>query len=291
MLLLLAFLLAPQSISRAGADAQFAAGEYAEAAGQYLKLLGQTPDNPSLLEAAGVALLKSGRPREAAPLLQRELALDPRNRVAARWLATAFQEGGAFDSAFTLLRELTRDDPKDSESWYRLGLLMYGAGYYSAAAGHLETALRLGLSPVDGERSRAEITRAVALAQAGRPEAEAILREVAARPDGAANLDVRLSLLQIEYEAGRYDAALAESQKALALSESNSAVHFWRARILQALGKAAPAIVEAERSRELAPESPSPRNLLVRLYRTAGRTEEAAREAEWLRAREGEKKQ
>jgi len=278
MILLLALLLAQESTTRAGAD-------------DYLELLRRSPNDVQLLEAAGAALVRAGRPREAAPLFQRELALDPGNRVARRWLAAAFQEGGAFDPAYGLLQELTRGDPKDGESWYRLGLLMYGAGYYAAAAGHLETALKLGVPVEHGDRSRAEITRAVALAQAGRPEAEAILRGLAARPDGASNLDVRLSLVRIEYEGGRYDAALEQSAKALALADTNSAVHFWRARIFQAVGKPAEALKEAERSRDLAPESPSPRNLLVRLYRTAGRPEDASREAEWLRLREGEKKQ
>jgi predicted Zn-dependent protease len=291
VILLLLLMLVPQNGNRADADAYFAAGKYAEAAAQYLELLREAPENTALMESAGIALVRAGRPREAAPILQRELARDPANRVAKRWLAAAFQEGGAFDAAFPLLQGLTRDDPKDAESWYRLGLLMYRAGYYASAASHLETALQLGLSAKHGDRSRAEITRAVALAQAGRSEAEPLLRELAARPDGASNLDLRLSLVRIDYEAGRYDAALEQSQKAVALSDSNSAVHFWRARIFLALGKASQALNEAERSRDLAPESPSPRNLLVRLYRAAGRPEDAAREAEWLRQREGEKQQ
>jgi predicted Zn-dependent protease len=291
MLVLLVLLLAPQSVTRVDADTYFATGKYPEAAAQYLELLRQSPDNVALLQAAGASLVRAGRPREAAPLLQRALAREPGNPGAKRWLAAAFQEGGAFDEGYTLVRELTRDYPKDSESWYRMGLLLYQGGYYAAAASDLETALKLGLPSAHGDRARAEITRAVALAQAGKPEAEALLREVAARPDGAANLDVRLSLVRIDYEAGRYDAALEQSQKAEALADKNSAVHFWRARIFQALGKAAEAVAEAERSRDLAPDSPSPRNLLVRLYRTAGRPEDAAREAEWLRLREGEKKQ
>jgi len=285
--LLLFFVL--QSSPREQADSLFAAGQYARAAAQYLDLLQEAPKDQWLMEAAGVALLRAGRPREAAPLFQRELALGPGNRPAKRWLATAFQEGGAFDPAYSLLQELTRSDPKDAQSWYVLGLLMYHSGYYTAAVSDLESALQLGLPAEHGDRSRAEITRAVALAQAGRSEAEPILRELAARPDGASNLDVRLSLVRVEYEAGRYDAALEQSQKAAALSDSNSAVHFWRARIFQALRKSPEALVEAERSRDLAPESPSPRNLLVRLYRAAGRPADAAREAEWLRQREGEK--
>lgn len=290
MILVLAVLLAPQSAARADADARFAAGNYAEAAASYVALLREAPDDAGLLQSAGVALVRAGRPREAAPLLQRELALTRGSHDAALWLAAAYQEGGAFDAAYGILSELTRRDSKDAESWFRFGLLNYQGGYYGAGAAQLKTALNLGLSSSHGDRSRAEVTRAVALAQAGSPEAEPLLRELARRPDGASNLDIRLSLVHIEFDAGRYDAALAESQKALSLSEGNSSVHFWRARILLALGKSAEALGEAERARDLAPASPSPRNLLVRLYRTAGRTAEAAREADWLREHEGEKK-
>ena len=46
------------------------------------------------------------------------------------------------------------------------------------------------------------------------------------------------------------------------------------------------AVKEAEAARGLAPDSPAPRSLLVRLYQKVGRTEDASREADWLRLHE-----
>ena len=283
-------LLAAALGSKADADALLAAGRFPEAARMYLELLDKSPRDLELMEGAGDCFLHGGRPRDAVLLFERALALAPADSKARLSLAAALVDLNAFERAYPLLGQVTAATPQDPVGWYLLGLLMYRNGYYAVSIEHLDRALangsgRGGLAPE--ERRRAEVARAVALAQEGRAaEAEPALRRLLGEPANASNLDLRLSLVRLEYEAGHYDAALAESGRALAVDASNSAVHFWRARIFQQRGEFARAVDEAERSRDLAPDSPAPRNLLVRLYIKMDRRADSDREAAWLRQRE-----
>src|SRR5439155_6585131 len=116
-------------ITRSEADAFFERGQYKQAADAY------------------IALLRSA----------------PSDRGLVRSLAAALQEANQFAEASQLLGQLTTSDPKDAESWRRLGLLMYRNGYYGAAIEDLDRALALGIEP-DSTR----ITRAISLMQTGR---------------------------------------------------------------------------------------------------------------------------
>lgn len=79
---------------------------------------------------------------------------------------------------------------------------------------------------------------------------------------------------------------MKEADAALGVNPRNAAVHFWRALILQQQSHIPEATAEAERSRELDPGSPAPRSLLVRLYQRSGRSDDAARETQWLHENE-----
>ena len=286
----LLLLLAAAGGGKSDADALLAAGRYAEAASSYVELLKQAPNDPLLLIGAGESFLGGGKPKQAILLFERAARLAPGDRAPLRPLAAALQEANHFDQAYPLLERLTGADPADAQSWFRLGLLMYQNGYYGAAIQDLDRALALGLpagGPPPADRDRAEIARAVSLSQAGQaPEAAAAIRTLLASPRNSANLDLRLSLVQIEFEAQDYTPALADSEKALALDASNAMAHFWRARILQQQGQLAAAAAEAERARDLAPENPGPRSLLIRLYQKLGRPADATREADWQRRHE-----
>jgi tetratricopeptide (TPR) repeat protein len=288
MFALFALLLMAPSGTRAEADALFQAGRYRDAALSYAALLRQTPGDTGLLDALGQTLREMRQPRAAIPYFQREVALDPANRVAARSLAAALQEANALEDARRLLMQLVHTDPEDAESWYLLGLLMYRNGYYSAAIEDLDQALARGPGGgISQYRNRAESIRAISLLQAGRAaEAREALPKLLEKPGNAADLDLLLAYARVLYEDGRYADAMKQTDLAAAANPANASAHFWRARISQQQGLIAQAIGEAERSRDLAPDSPAPRSLLVRLYQRSGRAADAAREADWLRLHE-----
>jgi predicted Zn-dependent protease len=274
--------------SRAAVDALYQAGRYKEAALGYIELLHKAPDDTDLLDAAGRCLVGLGAPDRAIPFFEREMALQPQSLAAARSLSEALLETGQFEEAHKLLTRIVASDPSDTSSWARLGTLLYRNGYYQAALAAFDHTLssRSGLE-AGAARNGIEALRAISLVQTGSlGEAAKVLPALLARPENSANLDLLLSYVRLLYETGRNDEALKQSDRALGAGPASAAVHFWRARLFQQSNDITRAVAEAERSRELAPSSPAPRGLLVRLYQKAGRTEDASREAAWLREHE-----
>jgi tetratricopeptide (TPR) repeat protein len=287
--IVLSLLLLAADGTRHDADLLFESHRFEEAGKAYLTLLRADPTNVELLEATGNSLLAAGGARQAIPFFQRVLTLSPGNVQAARQLAGAFAEINEFGQAQHLLDQLTRSNPSDAMSWYGLGMLMFRNGYYSAAIDNLDRAVTLGLTGPEAAvyRNRAETSRAIALLEAGRTdEAAKAIADALGRPENASNLDLLLSVVRLNYEAGRYGDAMKEADVALGVNPRNAAVHFWRALILQQQSHIPEATTEAERSRELDPGSPAPRSLLVRLYQRSGRSDDAARETQWLHENE-----
>src|ERR1017187_4511111 len=274
--------------SRGAADALYQAGRYKEAALAYIELLRKAPDDTDLLDGAGRCLVGLGAPDRAIPFFERELALRPPHLAAARSLSEALLETGRFEEAHKLLTRIIASDPSDISSWARLGTLLYRNGYYPAALAAFNHTLAPGSGLEAGAvRNGIEVLRAISLVETGSlDEAALALPALLARPDNSTNLDLLLSYVRLLYESGHYDEALKQSDRALGAGPANAAVHFWRARLFQQNDEIARAVAEAERSRELAPSSPAPRGLLVRLYQKAGRAEDASREASWLREHE-----
>jgi tetratricopeptide (TPR) repeat protein len=114
----------------------------------------------------------------------------------------------------------------------------------------------------------------------------ASLRQLLAQPANARNLDLLLGYARLLYENEKYDAAMQMANRAVEADANNASAHFWRARILQQQNLLPEAVAEAEKARDLAPASPAPRNLLVRIYLKLGRAGDAARETAWLRTQE-----
>ena len=281
--LLALFMLAPGN-ARADADAFYKAGNYEEAGRIYLTLLRASPQDAGLLDAMAQTLRQARQFRLAEAYFQRELALNPASRAARRSLAGTLQEDNHPDDARRLLTELTASDPQDRESWYLRGMLSYQTGYYPAAIEELDRFLKLSSSGEAGQdRNRAEVTRAISLVETGQlAEAGKTIPVLLAQPGNAGDLDLLLSYVRLLYESGSYDDAMKQADAAIAVGPGNGSAHFWRALVFQQLARIPQATAEAERARELGPESTAPRALLVRLYRKSGRNADAAREVEWL---------
>lgn len=294
MLPLLALLFLAADNGRVDADRLFESGRYDEAASAYIQLLQTSPNDLGLLERAGNSYLAQNRASLAIPFFKRALAVAPNDLEAARQLATAFSAINEFGEAQPLLAHVAQLDPADAVTWFRLGVLMYMKGSYPSAVEDLDRALGLGfakrgLSEHDSAQyqNRAEVVRAVAQVEMGRPEEAAKeIPKLMARPENAGDLTLRFSWVELLYEAGRYEEAIEQADMALAAHPENSSAHFWRARILHQQQQVPAAIAEAEKARDLSPESPGPRSLLVRLYQKVGRAADAGREVEWLRAHE-----
>ena len=285
MMVLALLLLIAADVTREDADALLRHGSFREAADAYLILLRQSPSDPDLIESMGQTLLALHQSAQAVRFFRRELEISPGSRKAAQSLGAALEEANDIIPGRQVLTKLTQDDPADAKSWYHLGLLMYRNGYYEAAASQLDHALAAGIP--EPWRNTASIARAVSLLQTGQAEeAEKSLRQLLSQPANAGNLDLLLGYARLLYESGRFNAAMQNANRAVEADAQNPSAHFWRARILQQQDHLPEAATAAEKSRDLAPDSPAPRNLLILIYRKQGRAADAAREAAWLRTHE-----
>jgi tetratricopeptide (TPR) repeat protein len=157
---------------------------------------------------------------------------------------------------------------------------LYRQGYFRNALTQLD---RLAALHADDVQSRS--FRAVSLAKAGElREAEAACRSLMdARPD-ALDMDVTLTYAEILYDGGRYEAAMPWVDKLAAQQPKNPMAPFWKARLLLRMGNLEQAAKQGELSVALAPALPFAHNVLLEIYRKAGRAQDAEAQAQWMRA-------
>lgn len=309
----LSLLLWAQAATTAEADRLYAAGRYEEAAAHYRKFLEAFPNEPPLLlrmggcelalgrledsvktfskavriapdlqqaqSGLGAALLRLGKSKEAIPPLTKATDLDPSDRDAKRLLARAYQDDGQWIAAEKIYRVLVDSDPRDTQSWYHLGMLLYDNTYIEAALEALEKAVQL-----DPANATAQVYRATALAELGRTAgAQAAFARLAQDPEAAHDPEFLLGQAQLLFRTGRKEEALAGIEEALRQLPKEPKLHYWKARIVFSLDKPAAARPGAELAVQLAPELPNSRFLLLKIYRALGLKEEAAAVAAWLR--------
>ncbi len=220
-----------------------------------------------------------GRSAEAIPHLEKAVKLSPADRMARRSLGHAYQDQEKFVESEALLRQLVKEDPRDVEAWYYLGLLFFDRNYALPALEAFEKTLAL-----QPGNLRAQIYRAGCLAVLGRlDEAEKAFSALSADQRVSADPEFQLGYAQFLHNTGRPAEALGAAERGVESAPDSVKLRYWRARLLAETGKLQEAVAEAERAMKLAPDMPNPRHLLVRLYRLQGRDGDAAAQAAWLR--------
>lgn len=115
-------------------------GDFDESAAQFREALALAPDDP-LVRAEFVRVLTTiGQLDEARALLDRPGIPGPEARRLRAMLAARLGDHGA---AVTLYREVLAADPRDFESWGKLGASLMATGEAKAAVGALDQALQL----------------------------------------------------------------------------------------------------------------------------------------------------
>lgn len=257
---------------------QYALEEFSQAEKTYRRVLALSPARLEALLGLGATLTALDRSHEAAVHLEKGVGLAPENPVLRKTLARAYWRGSRFYEAEDLLRRLVREHPEDGESWCYLGALLYDRNYHNAALEALEQCLRL-----QPENLRAQVYHAGALAGLGRrSEAEAAFGRLLENPS-AADPEFFFSYAQFLFLGGQAEAALPWMDRAITALPRSAKLYFWRARISFQLGRLEKAAADAEKAVELSPGLPNARNLLLKIYQLLGRSEEAARYADWLR--------
>jgi tetratricopeptide (TPR) repeat protein len=93
--------------------------------------------------AAGTLLARCGRFAEAEPHLRLAETSHPARALVLENLAIVSLQLGRHAEAIAQLEELLRDQPRQPQTHYHLGVALYGAGRTAEAADHFRTAVEL----------------------------------------------------------------------------------------------------------------------------------------------------
>jgi tetratricopeptide (TPR) repeat protein len=130
--------------------------------------------------------------------------LDPGNAMAERALGHAYQTANRFFAGERVLRALVEAEPRDAQSWYYLGALLYENNYYEPALKALERSLA-----VEPSNLRAQVYRAGGLGLLGRIEdAEAAYLNLLANSSVSADPELLLGYAQFLFSTDRAEMAL-----------------------------------------------------------------------------------
>jgi len=261
---------------------EYQMGSFAGAEAGFREAIAIAPNLEPAQVGLGVSLLSLGRSREAIPFLEKAAKSTPSDSMALRALGHAYQERNDLFRGEPILRSLVAADPKDAESWYYLGALLYDNNYYLPAAEALRASLAL--QPAN---DRAEILAAGALAKLGRArEAGELFGALILRASTAASPELWLGYAEFLFENGEAKPSLQAIDRANRLSPNSAKVLFWRSRIAMALGDLERAEADARKAIQIAPELPNARNLLMKICRARGFARAADEQAAWLAAHE-----
>lgn len=249
--------------------------------------------NPRSAEVAvnfGFALMKEGRPEEAATQFEKAIALDPSLGLAQIALAGAYTELKRYDEAMRLCEEALKRSPNSQTAMMAMGNLLSAQGREDEAVKYFEKALagkpesptlriNMGYSLTEqGDLDGAieEFNRVLAVQPGNVKALFGLARAAQLRGDLGMAMDNYLRALQIQptyvealvnsgailAQMGRGPEALSQLQRALELEPSNAKAHMNLGAVLGGAGDSAKAIAEYQKALELQPDYPDALNNL-----------------------------
>ena len=186
------------------------------------------PANPELHNSYGLALLESGRAKEALAEFGRAVELDGASAPAHSNLGRALTAEGRFDQALPQLKRALELDPKSVETHATLGDALYREGNCTAALTEWREAIRLAPDYVPALRQAAWVL-ATSPDAAVRNGAEAVTLALRAMQVTAGKDAAVLNTLAAAYaEAGRFEAAVLTARRALLVASPTQAAEIRR---------------------------------------------------------------
>ena len=125
------------------AEALLRKGAYDDAVARFDAVLASDPDNRFALLRAGMALLKAGDPKSAAPRLERAVTVAPELAEAHYALADALTRTRRYEAAIAEWQATTRLQPRRVAAWSNLGTVLGLVGRLPDARAALERAVAL----------------------------------------------------------------------------------------------------------------------------------------------------
>jgi tetratricopeptide (TPR) repeat protein len=116
--------------------------EYVTALEEYRKSLTINPDQEQTHYLAGLALIRSGHPKDAVEELRTALKISPTDASAKYHLAFSLIQVRELEEARTLLQEVIQQDPKHADAYYELGKLQLEQGDTKGSVLSLENGIK-----------------------------------------------------------------------------------------------------------------------------------------------------
>ena len=196
-------------------------GRLDEAIEYYRKAIRMNPDNPGTLNYLGVALAKKGRLEEAIENFRKALRISPNNPEALDNLGVALAKEGRLEEAIEKYRQAIRINPSGSRVFLHLGMAYEQLDRTSEAVSQYREALKYNPDDDLALKNLALILATSSDAKL-RNGAEAVqMAERACQLTQYGQSSYVATLAAAYAEAGRFDEAIATTEKAIALCEEN----------------------------------------------------------------------
>jgi tetratricopeptide (TPR) repeat protein len=243
--------------------------------GRALRAIARIPESgpweAEVLSIKGMALAAYNRPDDARPLLERSLAIDPKQTMVAKVLAAVYFNDDELDRGFEMLARSASLDPSDFRPWYASGeMMMRRRNRPRQAVDLYRQALRR--LPSD-QGSRAGLAGALLalgeIDEAG-PLVDSLLGELPDDPRVLYLAATRSRLLSRPDEVERF------AGQSLLGDPDNVDALLLRARARLESGRASESLGDVERAATLAPDNLTALDLLTRVESAVGLKERAA---------------
>jgi tetratricopeptide (TPR) repeat protein len=248
-------------------------GQYQEAEMQLRLALENLPDNPSLLTALGMTLVRQKKASEAVPVFQQVERWSPRSAIARLNTAVALADAAQLDAAAEKLREAIAADPKLFEAHRQLGRVLIQVRRLDEAREANLQALALKSDDVVTLRQLGLVERL-----SGNHE-EAVLWYGRAVAAGATDADTLFRYGKELFEVGKREEAVTQLKNAIERDPANRQALYL---LMRALAKQDPEQARQIEARMRAARQAEMAMTRARMLSNAGI--QAAQRREWVQA-------
>jgi len=252
-----------------------------EAIGEAKKAVELAPGNARYLVQYGTALYVAGRPADAAPILQKAVALAPADRRAAFLLAAAYADSGD-DRAGAAFDRVLKSDPDNVRARGLYAKYLWDSGRVEEGNRVMDAALAR-----FPKEAALHAEYGAELPDQGMFETAARELEMARRLGGD-RYDLLVELGDALWNAGHLGEARAKFEEAVAREPEGIPAQVELGRILFWTGSAGEAIPHLEAAVSARPKSDGLRLVIGRAYAAQGRLDDAERSFREAVALEGE---
>jgi tetratricopeptide (TPR) repeat protein len=192
------------------------AGRFVEAESIYRRILFHNSRQADVVHLLGVLTSQMGKADAAIPLIERAIALQPKNVEAHSNLARIYAQQGRMEDAISSYARVTELRPADAAAWSALGVALRTVGRNDSALAAVEKSIRLNPKIADTHTEAGKLHRA-----AGRID-QAIESHHRATALDPAHADARNSLGNALLDKGWFDQAIGEFMEAVRVDPSRS---------------------------------------------------------------------